>query len=117
MYKRQELSASGWFFGDDPDFVNGRKEQDPLYTLESNLIKRIRPGLWASLDVTYYRGGRQTIQGVELTNEQKNLKVGGTLVIPFLERHAIKVGYATGVIIRYGDDFDEVLLSYQVAIR
>ena len=112
-----ELSASGWFFGDDPDFVNGRKEQDPLYTLESNLIKRIRPGLWASLDVSYYRGGRQTIQGVELTNEQKNLKVGGTLVIPFLERHAIKVGYATGVIIRYGDDFDEVLLSYQVAIR
>ena len=112
-----ELSAAGWFFGDDPDFINGRKEQDPLYTLESNLIKRIRPGLWASLDFTYYRGGRQTIQGTELTNERKNLKVGGTLVIPFMERHAIKLGYANGVIVRYGDDFNEVLLSYQVAIR
>jgi hypothetical protein len=112
-----EFSGSGWFFGDDPDFINGRKEQDPLFTLESNLIKRIRPGLWASLDVTYYRGGRQTIAGTELDDARRNLKVGGTVVIPFLERHAIKIGYANGVIARYGNDFSEVLLSYQVLIR
>jgi hypothetical protein len=112
-----ELSASGWFFSDDPDFVTGRKEQDPVYTIESNLIKRIRPGLWASLDVTYYRGGRQRIAGIELDNSQRNLKVGGTLVIPFLDRHAIKIGYADGVIIRYGDDFDQFLLSYQLVLK
>lgn len=112
-----ELSASGWFFGDDPDFLNGRKEQDPLFTLESNLIKRVRPGLWASLDLAYYRGGRQTIGGRQLDNTKKNLKLGGTLVIPFLKRHAVKIGYANGVIIRYGGDFGEVLLSYQLAIR
>jgi hypothetical protein len=112
-----EFSGSGWFFGDDPDFINGRKEQDPLFTLESNLIKRIRPGLWASLDVTYYRGGQQSVAGTELDDARRNLKVGGTVVIPFLERHAIKIGYANGVIVRYGDDFNEVLLSYQVAIR
>lgn len=112
-----EFSASGWFFGDDPDFIEGRKEQDPLYTLESNLIKRIRPGLWASLDVTYYRGGRQRIAGTELDNAKRNLKMGGTLVVPFLKRHAVKIGYASGVIIRYGDDFNEFLLSYQLAFR
>jgi hypothetical protein len=112
-----ELSASGWVFGDDPDFITGRKEQDPIFTLESNLIKRIRPGLWASLDVTYYRGGRQRIAGTELDNSQRNLKIGGTLVIPFLGRHAIKIGYADGVIIRYGDDFDQFLLSYQLVIK
>jgi hypothetical protein len=112
-----ELSASGWVFGDDPDFITGRKEQDPIFTLESNLIKRIRPGLWASLDVTYYSGGRQRIAGTELDNSQRNLKIGGTLVIPFLGRHAIKIGYADGVIIRYGDDFDQFLLSYQLVIK
>ena len=111
-----EFAASGWLFGDDPDFVNGHKEQDPLFTLESNLIKRIRPGLWASLDVTYYRGGRQRIGGNELDNSQRNLKIGGTLVIPFLGRHAIKIGYADGVVIRYGDDFSQFLLSYQMLI-
>ena len=98
-------------------FIEGRKEQDPLYTLESNLIKRIRPGLWASLDVTYYRGGRQRIAGTELDNAKRNLKMGGTLVVPFLKRHAVKIGYASGVIIRYGDDFNEFLLSYQLAFR
>jgi hypothetical protein len=112
-----ELAASAWFFTDDPDFVNGRMEQSPLFTLEGNLIKRIRPGLWASLDVTYYRGGRQTVDGVELNNWQSNLKVGGTLVVPFLKRHAIKIGYANGVVIRYGDDFNQWLVSYQYAIR
>jgi hypothetical protein len=112
-----ELSASSWFFGDDPDFLTGRKQQNPVLTLESNLIKRIRPGLWASFDVAYYRGGRQTIAGNQLNNTQRNLKIGGTLVIPFLGRHAIKIGYANGVIIRYGDDFDQLLVSYQIAVR
>jgi hypothetical protein len=112
-----ELSASAWLFGDDKDFVSGRKEQKPIYSLEGNLIRRIRPGLWASLDVTYYRGGRQTIDGESLKNWQSNLKLGGTLVVPFLRRHAFKIGYANGVITRYGEDFDQVLISYQVLLN
>lgn len=112
-----ELSASAWLFGDDKDFVSGRKEQEPIYSAEANLIRRIRPGLWASLDVTYYRGGRQTIGGEPLKNSQSNIKLGGTLVVPFLRRHAFKVGYANGFITRYGEDFDQVLISYQVLLN
>jgi hypothetical protein len=112
-----ELSASAWFFGANDEFVSGRKEQDPIYSAEANLIKRVRPGLWASLDLTYYRGGRQTIAGEPLKNSQRNLKVGGTLAIPFQHRHAIKIGYANGVITRYGEDFDQVLISYQVLLK
>ena len=112
-----ELSASAWIFGDDNDFVSGKKEQDPIYSAEANLIKRIRPGLWASLDVTYYYGGRQTIGGEPLRNTQSNVKLGGTLVVPFLRRHAIKVGYAAGVITRYGEDFRQLLLSYQMVLN
>lgn len=112
-----EVSASTWFFGDDPDFVTGKKEQEPIYSAEANLIKRIRPGLWASLDATYYYGGRQTIGGNQLRNSQSNLKLGGTVVVPFLQRHAVKVGYAHGVITRYGNDFNQFLLSYQVLLN
>ena len=112
-----ELSASAWRFGDDDDFVAGKKKVEPVYALESSLIKRIRPGLWASLDLTYYSGGRQTIGGNPLKDEQRNLKVGGTLVVPFLGRHAIKVGYANGVITRYGNDFDQLLVSYLVSFN
>ena len=112
-----EISASTWIFGDDDDFLMGKKEQDPIYAVETNFIKRIRPGLWASLDLTYYRGGNQTIDGNPLVNKLNNLKLGGTLVVPFHGRHAIKVGYANGVITRYGNDFDQFLVSYQVALK
>ena len=108
-----ELSASTWLFGDNNDFIYGPKKQDPVYALESNLIKRIRPGLWASLDMTYFRGGRGSIDGQRLDNYQSNLKLGGTLMLPFLKRHAIKIGYANGIYTRLGNDFNQVLLSYQ----
>jgi hypothetical protein len=112
-----ELSVSASWFGDDDDFLMGKKEQDPIYALETNLIKRIRPGLWASLDVTFWEGGRQTINGDPLSDAHRNVKLGGTFVFPFLGHHAVKIGYANGVITRYGNDFDQFLLSYQVALR
>jgi hypothetical protein len=112
-----DISASAWWFGDNDDFIQGKKEQAPIYALETNLIKRIRPGMWASLDVTYYQGGRQTIGGEPLRDWQKNVKLGGTIVFPFRRYHAIKIGYATGVVTRYGNDFDQFLLSYQLLLK
>jgi hypothetical protein len=112
-----ELSASAWLFGDDNDFVMGKKEQDPIFGFETNIIKRIRPGLWASLDVTYYRGGRQTIDGNPLRDKQNNVKLGGTLVVPFLKRHAIKIGYADGIYTRFGNDFNQFIVSYTVVLK
>jgi hypothetical protein len=112
-----ELTAGAWLFADNDDFIMGKKEQEPIYSLQSNLIKRIRPGLWASLDITYFMGGRQTIGGNQLGDTQRNLKIGGTLVVPFHGRHAIKIGYANGAITTYGSNFDQFLLSYQVLLN
>lgn len=112
-----ELEGGVWFFGDDDEFLPGRKDQDPIFSAQANLIKRIRPGLWASLDFTYFGGGRHTIGGNELDDEQHNIKIGGTVVIPFAGRHAIKVGYANGVKTKYGSDFDQFLVTYQVLLN
>ncbi len=112
-----ELTAGAWFFGDDDEFLPGKREQEPIFSGQANLIKRIRPGLWASLDLTYFTGGRQTIGGNQLDDAQKNLKVGGTLVVPFHGRHAIKIGYANGVVTKTGADFNQFLVSYQVLLK
>lgn len=112
-----ELSASAWFFGDDDDFLPGKRVQKPIFAGQFNIIKRFRPGFWGSLDVSFFGGGRQTIGGGALSDTQRNLKVGGTLVIPFKHRHAIKIGYANGVVTRYGSDFDQFLLTYQVLLN
>ncbi len=112
-----ELSAGTWIFADDDDFVMGKKEVEPIFVLEANIIKRIHPGLWASLDIAYFRGGRQTIDGTELNNSQRNVKLGGMLVVPFHGRHAIKFGYGSSIITRFGSDSNHFLLSYQVLLN
>jgi hypothetical protein len=112
-----ELAAGAWFFGDDEDFLPGKREQDPVFSGKFNLIKRIRPGFWASLDFTYFTGGRQTIGGNQLNDVQQNAKIGGTLVIPFRGRHAIKLGYANGILTEFGSDFNQFLVSYQFIFR
>jgi hypothetical protein len=109
-----ELQAGAWFFGADDDFITGKREQDPIYSAEAHLIRRFRPGFWASLDANYFTGGRQTIGGDPLRDLQSNRRFGGTLVVPFAGRHAIKVGYSIGTRTRYGDDFRKLLVAYQV---
>jgi hypothetical protein len=112
-----ELEAGVWLFGDDDDFVAGKKEQDPIYAFEVHLVRRFKPGFWASLDANYYTGGRQTIGGDRLRDVQRNGRIGATLVVPFAGRHAIKIGYATGSVTNYGTDFDQFFLSYQVLLN
>jgi len=112
-----ELSASTWLYGADNDFIMGKKEQEPIFAAETNIIKRIRPGLWASLDITYYNGGRQTIDGNTLRDKQNNVKIGGTVVLPFLKRHAIKIGYADSIITRFGNDFSQFIVSYNLVLQ
>jgi len=112
-----ELSASVWFFGNDDQFIGGKRQQAPIYAAQMNLIKRLRPGFWVSLDVSAFKGGRQTIEGNRLDDVQQNMKIGGTIVVPFLRRHAIKFGYANGAVTRYGNDFNQFLLSYNVVIN
>jgi len=110
-----ELEAGVWFFGENPEFVQGPRKQDPIYSLEIHLVHRFKPGFWASIDVNHFTGGRSTIDGEQRADLQRNSKMGGTVVVPFRRRHALKFGYSTGVLTETGSDFDQVLVSYQAA--
>ena len=112
-----ELAAGAWFYSDDDDFLPGKREQAPVFAAQANLVKRFRPGFWASLDLTLFTGGRQTIGGDRLGDVQRNLKIGGTVVVPFRGRHAIKLGYANGAVTNFGTDFNQFLVSYQMLFR
>lgn len=112
-----EAEASAWFFGDDDDFLVGKRQQDPIYALEAHLVHRFRPGFWASLDANYFTGGRQTIGGDELIDLQSNRRFGATAVVPFRGRNAVKLGVSTGTRTRYGNDFSQFLLTYQRLLK
>lgn len=111
-----EMSLGAWIYDNDDEYPTGKKEQAPIYSAQANLIKRLKPGFWASLDLSYFTGGRHTIGGEPFDDKQRNVKVGATIVIPVRRRHAIKLGYAVGAITHKGDDFNQFLASYQVLL-
>jgi hypothetical protein len=112
-----ELHAGTWFLGDDDDYLAGRRQQDPIFEAQVHLVRRFKPGFWASLDVNYFTGGRQTIGGEEQSVTQDNSRVGATVAVPFGGRHAVKIGYFTGLRTELGSDANQLLVSYQVLIR
>ena len=107
-----EFELGGWLIGDNDDFLGVTREQAPVVTGEFHLVRRFRPGFWASFDINYYTGGRSTIAGEEVGDLQRNSRIGGTVVVPIRGRHAIKVGYSTGVVTESGGDFEMALVSF-----
>jgi hypothetical protein len=112
-----EVDGGAWFFGDDEDFLVGKKEQASIFAARFHLVRRFKPGFWASLDLNYFTGGRQTIEGNRLDDLQRNSRLGGTVVVPIQGRHAIKLGYSRGVVTEYGTHFHQFLVSYQVLLN
>ena len=110
-----EAELGMWIFGDNNDFLGQKRAQDEIVSTEIHLIKRIRPGFWASVDANFYTGGETRI-GDEIQEDlQRNSRVGFTVVFPIRGRHAVRGSYSTGVATRSGGDFELLNLSYLFA--
>lgn len=108
-----ELQAGVWMFTENDDFLGFKREQDPIYSLQANLVRRFSPGFWLSLDANVYRGGRSRIGGTRIDDLQRDSRVGMSIVTPFLERNAVKVSVAYGSL----NDSDESFIQATVAIQ
>lgn len=108
-----ETSLGSWFFADNDDFLGATMEQEPIWEVEAHLVRRFRPGLWASLDANYYTGGRSTVGSVELGDLKRDTKVGATVLFPFGGGHAIKLGYSFGSL----SDSDETFRLFQTSYQ
>ncbi len=112
-----EMDFGVWIFGDNDEFLGVTRQQDPILSAEFHLIKRIRPGFWASFDANYYEGGQSTIGGVLRADLQRNSRMGFTGVFPFKRTHAIRASYSRGVTVASGGDFDMYALNYLYSWR
>ena len=112
-----EFELGAWFFDDNNEFLGMTREQRTIVAGELHLVRRFRPGFWATLDLNFYRGGRSTIGGEPAGDLQRNSRVGGTVVFPFGGRHAIKAAYSTGMVTNSGGDFETFSLSYQMLLK
>jgi hypothetical protein len=109
-----EAAAAAIVYTDNNDFFKGKKRsQDPLYSFQGHAIYNIRPGIWASLDATYFAGGRTTIDGIRNSDLVQNWRVGATLALPVNARNSMKFYASSGVWSRTGNDYDLIGIAWQ----
>jgi hypothetical protein len=109
-----EFTAAATLFTTNDDFFNGnRRAQDPLYSFQGHVIYNFRSGIWASLDGTYFTGGRTTLDGRLNEDLQQNWRVGGTLAFPVDLHNSIKLYASRGVSARTGNSFDLLGIAWQ----
>jgi len=108
-----ELQAGVWFIGDNDDFLGLKREQEPIYAFQANLVKRFSPGFWISLDGNFYRGGRSQLEGIRRDDLQRDSKIGASLAIPVLKRNVVKFSVAYGSL----NDSDESFTQYTMALQ
>ncbi len=103
----------GWFFSDNSDFFGGAtKEQKPFLSTEFHVRYLFKPGLWASLDTNFWRGGQTTVNGTTNDDLQSNSRVGATVSMRLGAHHALRFAASRGAITRIGGDFGSVGISY-----
>lgn len=112
-----EMSAGVWFFEDNDEFLGETREQDPIGALYVHLVRRFKPGFWASLDLNYYVGGHTTVAGERKADLQRNSRLGLSVAYPFKRRHGLKLGISEGVVTESGGDFRTITLNYVYRIR
>ena len=109
-----EFSAAVTLYTDNTDFLGGNtRSQDPVYSVRGHAIYSFPSGIWASLDATYFTGGRTTISGARSNDLQQNWRVGGTLAVPVDARNSIKLYASRGVSARTGNNFDLAGIAWQ----
>jgi hypothetical protein len=109
--------AAVWLFTANDSFYPGTqtRTQEPIGAFQSHLSYNFRRQLWAAFDVTYYVGGRTTVEGVENADLQSNTRVGATIAFPVGTRHSIKIAVSKGAIVRQGADFTSLSIGWQSA--
>ncbi|MBI5507055.1 MAG: transporter [Deltaproteobacteria bacterium] len=104
-----DVAASTKFYTDNEEFFGGhRREQDPLYAVQTHFIYSLPAGAWAAFDATWYGGGQTTVDGKTNDDRQSSTRLGATGVMPLSRHFSVQIYASTGVSVRTGTDFDTV---------
>ena len=92
-----ELLPAVWLFGDNTDFDNGKTlKTDPMFQIDAHLTRDFTQNIWGGLDLSWYKGGGSTINGVA-GGKLNNVGVGLTLGYTVNENLNLTVGYKSTV--------------------
>lgn len=109
-----DLYLGAYFFTENGNFFGGHvRDQAPIGATQVHVSYTFRPGMWAAVDGIYYTGGRTTLDGVQNSDLQQNVRVGLTFALPLKRTQSLKFQYTRGAVIRVGGDFTTAAVTYQ----
>lgn len=78
-----EGMGSVWLYTENPDFYGGHKvTQDPLWSMQGNVIRQYRSGIWFGLGFGISRGGKVASDGIYTDTYKKNTRWAAVFPIP-----------------------------------
>ena len=115
-YWSYELTGSMFLFTDNNNFFNGKKrEQKPLYAIQTHVIRLFKPGLWISLSTSYGSGGRSRINGESKDDERENLLAAFSIGLPVTRNQGVKFTYIRArTLNNIGSDTDTLALGWSI---
>ncbi len=110
-----EAMGSVWLFTENPDFYGGSKvTQDPLWSVQADVIHQFPSGIWFGVGAGISRGGKTASDGVYGNTYKKNTRWAALISYPLARRHSVKLIYIDGLSTRLGADFDQISITYQM---
>jgi len=89
-----ELTGSVFLYTDNDDFFgNNKREQDPIYALQTHLTYTAPKHWWVSVGAAHARGGESKINGERKDDERRDLLYGISAGLPVGTRSSVKVAY------------------------
>lgn len=111
-----ELTGSVFLYTKNDEFFgNNKREQDPLYALQTHLIYSSPQRWWVSLGAAHDWGGESSLNGVKKDDRRRDVLFGVSAGVSIGSRSSVKLAYV-GSRARedVGKDTDSVAFAYSI---
>lgn len=89
-----ELTGSVSFFSKNPNFSSGQdKRLDPVFAVQTHLIKTFKPRYWTSISLGYGLGGKSVVNRQPNNDERGDVQYGLAFGFPVLKKQGMKIFY------------------------
>ena len=111
-----ELTGSVFLYTDNDDFFgNNKREQDPLYALQTHLVYSSPQRWWVSVGAAHDWAGESKNNGENKDGERCDLLYGISAGLPIGSNSSVKIAYvATRSRKDVGKDVDGVAAGYSI---
>jgi hypothetical protein len=109
-----ELAAAVNIYTDNDDFLGTQtRKQDPLYAVQTHVVRSFASRIWIAFDGTYYEGAAATVDGASISEALSGSRLGLTLSLPIDPRNSVKLAWSGGISARTAADYDAIGVTWQ----